>query len=533
MKIAFIFLLISSLGIPCCLSQNHSSLFKIEWGTGQRLKRKEGNVINIFGSDKEGFYTLSSWNSAFSDVLYRTGGTTSFQLNYYTNDLKRVHSKNINLDNRSIKRTFESMFQMRDNRFYLFTSFLNQKRENVLNVQLMKPKSLQLSSNYKEVHRLSFAGYGKNNSGSYGFKMSSDSTKLLVFYNLPYQKNANEKFGFKVFDQHLKPIWEKEIELPYTDELFNLERIQVDNEGNLFILGRVFKNKVKLRANGKPNYELALLVYRNHAKDLNEYQINLAEKYIADVKMLVDERGVVTCAGLYSDIGQGGVKGVFHKTIDIHSQKTKNEQISAFETEFIMSGEENSKQAIKKLKKGREILFAYYLNEIIDRNDGGFLLIAEQYYDKAIQTNSFTGGISRNYTKYFYNDVLLVSIGANGKLEWTEKIHKDQVTVNDQGFYSSYQLSKVDDKLYFLFNDHKDNLNLKAEDRREFNARGGVINLVEVDRNGNQKKYPLYDQLFKEPMIRPLISRQLRNEIIMVGIFGREQRIGKVKLNGR
>ena len=240
-------LLVLLVAIPC-LSQPQSQFnkYKIEWSTVAKQIREVGYITDVFGKDDEGFYTLSSWSSRnYNPRLSNTGRVPSIRVDYYANNLISVNSKKVDFKAMDEKRNLESFFQMRDGRFYMFTSYLNRDRENVLEAQLMRPQTLQFSSNQKEIHRLSFEGYAKNNSGTYGFNMSPDSTKLLVFYNLPYERSAEEKFGFKVYDQFLKPIWEKEITLPYTDELFKLRQLRLDNAGNLYVIGKVFRGRVR------------------------------------------------------------------------------------------------------------------------------------------------------------------------------------------------------------------------------------------------------------------------------------------------
>ena len=176
--------------------------FEVEWSEGMRLSRQDGNIVDIFGADDKGFYTLSTWNNQSLRSLFGGGRRAPvFTVDYYSNNLKKVNTKKVDFGEMTETRDFEALFQMRNQRFYLFSSFLNDERENVLEAQLMKPKTLALSSNQKELHKLSFKGYRKNNSGSYGFKMSRDSSKLLVYYNLPYERKASERFGENTFIQ--------------------------------------------------------------------------------------------------------------------------------------------------------------------------------------------------------------------------------------------------------------------------------------------------------------------------------------------
>ena len=101
------------------------------------------------------------------------------------------------------------------------------------------------------------------------------------------------------------------------------------------------------------------------------------------------------------------------------------------------------------------------MDQLILRNDGGALLIAEQYFvQEEYDRNQFydpyySNYYNRNYNDidyvYNYNDIIVVNIRPDGEIEWTARIPKRQVTTNDGGYYSSYAMSIVRSKIYFVF----------------------------------------------------------------------------------
>lgn len=529
---AYLFLFLISLASSNVISQTTFNEFEVQWSDGMKLSRQDGNIVDVFGADDKGFYTLSTWNNQSFRSMFGGGRRAPvFTIDYFSSNLKKINTRKVDFGVMTQNRSFEALFQMRNQRFYLFSSYLNSDKENVLETQLMRPKTLELSSNQKELHRLSFQGYRKNNSGSYGFKMSQDSSKLLVYYNLPYERKANEKFGFKVYDQFLKPVWEKEISLPYTDELFKLVQIRLDNKGDLYVIGKVYRDKLKARAQGRPNYDFVVIAYRKNGTAKEEYEINLNDKFITDVQIAVEESGNIICAGFYSELGNGGIKGTFYATVDAKSKTITKGSFKEFDTDFIIEGERNSGLKQKQVEKGREVLTSYYLDEIVRKENGGAVLVAEQFYERIINSTNTNGNFTRSYTKYYFNDLIIVSIDANGEIEWTNKIDKNQETINDNGFYSSYHLAVKGDELYMLFNDHEKNLDQTKKNIRTFTARGGIANLVTLDSNGEKNRYPVQYQAINEPMIRPVITRQIGDELIIVSIYRRDQRIGKISLN--
>ncbi|MEL7148117.1 MAG: hypothetical protein AAFO69_17215, partial [Bacteroidota bacterium] len=138
--------------------------------------------------------------------------------------------------------------------------------------------------------------------------------------------------------------------------------------------------------------------------------------------------------------------------------------------------------------------------------------------------------VNRRYTKYYYKDILVVSIDANGEIEWTGKINKNQETLNDFGIYSSYFLSVVGDQLMFMFNDDERNLVDTDNGVRTFSGSGGMLNMVVFDASGDKTRYPVYFQGTREPLVRPGVSRQVDDEVLLYASFGRKQRIGRITL---
>ena len=202
-----------------------------------------------------------------------------------------------------------------------------------------------------------------------------------------------------------------------------------------------------------------------------------------------------------------------------------------FDVGFIVEGERKSGNKQKQVARGKETLTNYFLDEIVRKEDGGAILIAEQYFDRVIYSTNTNGNFTRSYTKYFFNDLISVSIDTDGDVEWAKKIDKNQETINDNGFYSSYYMGLKDDQLFLLFNDHEKNLDENRKNVKTFTARGGIANLISINSIGDKNRYPIQYQAVNEPMIRPIISRQIGDELFVVSVFRRDQRIGKINLN--
>ena len=87
-----------------------------------------------------------------------------------------------------------------------------------------------VGSKFKKIGEISMDG---RKSGTFDFQISQDSSKFLVYHNNPYDKYNNEKFSYKVYDNKLNLVWEKDVQLPYKDKYFSIEDYILDNAGNV------------------------------------------------------------------------------------------------------------------------------------------------------------------------------------------------------------------------------------------------------------------------------------------------------------
>ena len=91
------------------------------------------------------------------------------------------------------------------------------------------------------------------------------------------------------------------------------------------------------------------------------------------------------------------------------------------------------------------------------RSDGGVLFTAEyasttftNYYDVFTQTYV-------NRTNYVYGNVFVISINANGSIDWKQCIRKDQVSTEDDGYFSSFLSLVNKNRINYLYNDYSNN----------------------------------------------------------------------------
>ena len=513
-------------------SQTKTKKANILWGEEYKIPKKI-TLSGIIGYDNTGIYALKYSASLFGGVKY--------YLDFIDNSMIRKNSEEINLEEENGKeKEYEFLINFH-NKLMLFSSFNNQKdKTNYLFYQTMDKKALKPNLDIKKIAEISSEKGSRYNAGSFSYEISGDSSKLLIYYELPYQSGEKEKFGFKVYDPSMNELWTKDITLPYEDKLFGIEDYEIDNKGNVYILGILYKDKVKEKRHGQPNYSYLVLAYRNNGNDVTEYPIVIPGKFITDMQLTINETtGDIVCGGFYSDEGTFSIKGSYFLTVDKNSKNIKKESYNEFGIDFITQNmtEHKAKKVKKKADKGKNIeMYQYDLHELVKKDDGGAVLIGEQYYVKVVTTTyTDSQGHMRTTTTYyyFYNDIIVIDISPEGDILWTKKIPKKQITANDGGYFSSYALAVVNDKLYFIFNDNPKNLyETQAGKTSNFNLRKEALTvLVEMNNEGEFTREALFSDKNARVIVRPKVCQQISdNVIILFAERGTKEKYAKVTI---
>jgi hypothetical protein len=420
----------------------------IKWG--EFSQQPPGTQLDKLATlNKEGFHILRSKAAGAlrGEQVY---------LEYYDRSLAIRRAEKLDLKYKGKQREFEDVLSI-GGQLYLFTSYSNQaQKKNYLFYQKINKRLLP---SRKLVKIAEIESRNKGNDGAFNILVSPDSSKVLLYNQLPYKKKDPERFALRVFDDQLNMIWQKDIVLPYNDQQLVVEDYRIDENGNVYLLGMLFNDGTRERRRGRPNYEYLILAYTQKGEKYQEYHIGIKEKFITDLTFRIANDGKLVCAGFYSEKGTYSVKGTCFFGLDPNTQEVQNLSFRAFDFQFRSSflSEGAQKRAARAESLGDNEraaeLSRFSLDKLILRSDGGAVLVAEQYYVFERSYRYWDGTLRFDYF-YHYNDIIVVNIRPDGSIEWATKIPKRQETVNDGGYFSSYAMSIVRDRLYFIFNDN-------------------------------------------------------------------------------
>lgn len=528
-KILFILFILSA-ATASTKAQGEDLPYHIQWG--QELKEPKSTFLSkILTSNTQHFYALREKTSKVPGE-----GPPKIYIEKYNKQMNLLKSKALEMKFNGKKMELEDVMVLNRN-LYLISSFNNiGKKKNYLFAQKINLKRLTPEKKIIKIGEIDTKN--KIKEGFFNFDISKDSSKVLVYSEPPYKKKNPEKFNLSVYDQEFQEVWSKEFVLPYTDKGFVVEEYRVDNQGNVYLLALVSPDGKQKRKKGRPNYHYSILAYTNSGESMQEYSISLDEKFITDLTFRIDGNGKIVCSGFYSDKGTTSIRGTYFFRLDPKSGEMQDKNAKDFDFNFLIADVSERKiakymDAERSGKKDKQAeLERYALDHLILRNDGGALLVAEQYFVREYvdRYDPYWGGFNNannfgnSYEYYYnYNDIIVVNIRPNGEIQWTARIPKQQSTVNDGGYFSSYAMSIVRDKIYFIYNDNE--RNFTADDNRlyDFDRRRSVIALSQLSTDGSIRTYPIFSSQGANVITRPKVCRQTgRREMVIYGENGKK-----------
>lgn len=509
-------------------AQTKTDQAEVTWGPELDLK-KDGYLMSVVDNTDDAIYRLVQVKKDLHMVK-----TTLDQRELYNKPL------DLELDKKELR--FEGIHLVGE-KLVQFASFYDKKaEENVLYMMTYSEADLRPVGRMERI--ASVDAEKSRNRGGFSLYSSPDRSKVLLEVEKPRAKNGDETFLVKVFDADMNEQWSQDVRLPYADNEFMRERLYVDNDGSVLVQGVKYTKKTERRERKRADeatYDYHILVYHAGGGAPDDYTISSPSRFLQDMVIALDDKaGDIICAGFYSDINTIGIKGPYYLTFDRATKQIAHESYGVFDKEFItmyMTEKEEKKESKRAEKKDKDlgIRWDYDLKEIVFKEDGGAVLVAEQYYMYVTTVCSSTpngGRTCTTYYHYLYNDIIAVDVNGAGDIQWSAKVPKRQHSINDGGMYSSYALEVKDDKMYFIFNDNGANLFLKPGDKVEqfkLNNKNSLVTIATVDGDGHVKREALFTPEKRESILRPKDCVQLQDDRMLIyATFKKKARYGSI-----
>jgi hypothetical protein len=247
----------------------------------------------------------------------------------------------------------------------------------------------------------------------------------------------------------------------------------VDNNGNfVFTKGNKSSTKEFIQ-------DLSLITKQALEDTFSLNTLNLSGNLLDEIKLKIDnlnQHYIVN--SLFYTKRRGNVEGIYTAVWDINNKNLVSQQ-------FQNLGD--SVRAVAKTNgNNKTALNDYFIRDIILKKDGGFILTAEDFYSQSRGTPwnrydylygypSFSpynyymyspysygyypyGGFggypfynSMGEQRYYYNNILVLSMDKTGKPDWASVIQKSQYDDQTDNFLS-YVIMLTGGQMHFLFN---------------------------------------------------------------------------------
>ncbi len=343
---------------------------------------------------------------------------------------------------------------------------------------------------------------------------SEDRKKIVIFkIQARYQKFNMQSL---LFDNEMKLISKNRMLADYNDRKESYDNFMVGNDGSF-----VF-TYAKQSGNRDNSNALSMVIKSPQQQTFSYREVDLNEKYIDEVKLKIDNRNNRYLINtFYYKKNRGSIEGIFTYVWD----KAGDKQYAAQFTEIYDSlrYEANSGGML------RFALDNFFIRQVVVKADGGFILAAEDHSaDTRGNNNNFNrydylynpysllpgnyyynplrgnyrplGNLNNQSTRYYYENILVLSISNTGQLQWSKVLHKSQFDDEEENFMSFSTLTSGNE-IHFLFN----------SDRKY-----QVISDQGIAANGTVTRYPTLRSPQKGYEFMPSLSKQTgANQIII------------------
>ena len=365
-----------------------------------------------------------------------------------------------------------------------------------------------------------------------GFSVFSNENKsrLIVIIPQEHVDHKNEKFEVRLFDNELNLSVSKKLEVPHSSENLDYVDAILDENGTLYVLASIADQTLD-NPDGRRNLARDFSIFKYNWEDekLTEKSLSLGNRWLYDVRFLLNERGNLQVIGYFSTMVDLIMAGTFSLELNPINGDVINQGISPFDRNFRTKFRPTSSRS-RQTEMGR-----FNLDYVFTMPNQGATLISEKSY---VETTSIWNPTTNTYqtiTIYNYDEVLVTCINPDSKIKYNIVIPKYQSSNSSASIYTSYLAFRRGGSTCILYNDHFRNeeipLNSEQGYRQLSSSNNTQIILAIIDDNGNTKKVKIKDMRDEKVNFNPSFMHEVGNYLVLVANNPYNTRYFKIKLN--
>lgn len=334
----------------------------------------------------------------------------------------------------------------------IFTIFSPSKKERVIychefNINDGSHKRTKLFKTDVEKNQRIFSGSNKRETG---FSMSPNG-KYFVVSTDDIKKHSNS-YTVRVYNSETLSLEFKQAFQENTEKFYEANDLSVDDDANIYALGKLFLEGRSEKKGGKANYDFVLNKISESGNQVIKIDFSKDEHISSLIISNVNNK--IRLIGFYSDQKAGRIKGTL--IFDVATDAMTITKQNAFRLPEAVYKDLYTESKAKKKKEKAAELSSYYVDYVIEDDNGNTYLLAEEFFITTVYVSNGMGG-GYVQTVYHYNNVLVIKINADGQLEWGRSVFKRATA-------PSYSAFLKDGQLHVILNSGK-NLNEKEDGR--------------------------------------------------------------------
>lgn len=350
-----------------------------------------------------------------------------------------------------------------------------------------------------------------NNMNAYRIKLSSDSTKFLVYSNTADTKGTPDKINISVYDLSMTQLWKKSYTLSFNMQKYIITKHMLLNDGNVYLVAKVAPTDAEKKS-GVRN-RIYLVKGGKDMAAMKNIPITVTGKTVTDTYVEEEPDNSLRLFGFYSTGSAKKAGGAYVYSIDNDftiSKKANKDFTSTVLASILGTDDGDDDPEIGNI----------HIRKVFSNSDGTHTLVAENY---VIITRNNNNSIEFVYRYY---DASIFRIQDDASVVWSTAVNKKQKSFNDGAKFLSFVCQNVDGNIVLIFNGQKDDPTKKMA-----NINNAKAYLTKVDAKGKQTTEALFSTKEMDTEAQPKTSYLLNgHEIILYCMDGLAYRFAKVTI---
>ena len=339
----------------------------------------------------------------------------------------------------------------------------------------------------------------------------SEDKKNILIYKL-HDKNDRLNVVTKLYNQDLQLQDRTRSVVPFNDRREVFSPFQITNDGTIF-----FTKETK--PGSRENIgELEVITNKLRSNTFKSTAINLQSKFIDGVQIKIDNlnNNFIINSFYYQNKRSASIEGLFSALISKETDSVKS----------VFNRFDDSLRS--KINSSSQFRYAFdnmFLRNIFVKRDGGYVLVAEDYSTQSLGSNNSWNrwdylygnpySMSNNYyywnnpyyrynrfnnyntartTRYYYDNILIMSLDSSLKMSWNNVILKKQMDDDDDSFLS-YGTMNAGGEINFLYIEKERNTQ--------------IISNQSISTYGKLYRYPTLKTRERGYQFMPRLSKQV------------------------